>query len=192
MQKENEKLAKVEEVEDQLQQSENVQKNLKRMLTVCILLKASFKWAILSMCCLQLNFCIIQEKDGEISKLKRSLDQSLDKLKQLEVLQTTQNRLELVENEKQKLMQTNEDLSNQIFVSNERIAALEDHLSGVKATVKSVENEFSSYKEKAKAILKQKDELISSLQQGGISKRGDDANDDEDANPYVSEINALK
>ncbi|XP_021946169.1 golgin subfamily A member 5 [Folsomia candida] len=158
----------LEEFESQLRQSDRVQKNLKKMLL---------------------------DKDEEIVKLKKSLDQSLEKLQQLEVLQTTQNRLEMVEMEKQKLLQSNEELREEITGLNERTPILNGQLASMKTTLAQVESEFTNYKEKAKSILKQKDDLITSLQEesaGSSSAFTNHSKENKEESPYLSEINALK
>jgi predicted nuclease with TOPRIM domain len=94
--------------------------------------------------------------------------------------------------EKQKLLQSNEELKGEIVSINERIILLDGQLSCMKSSQTLVESEFSSYKEKAKSILKQKDDLITSLQEGSASLGRDQRRENQEDSPYLSEINALK
>lgn len=120
------------------------------------------------------------------------MDQSLEKLQQLEVLQSTQNRLETVEMEKQKLLQSNEDMKVEVSSMNDRMRVLDGQLASTKGSLNLVESEYSTYKEKAKSILKQKDDLISSLQEGPNSGFNSQKRENQEDSPYLSEINALK
>jgi len=134
----------------------------------------------------------VQKKELESAQLKQSLDHTLEKMKQLEVLRDSQNKLEFLEMEKQNLTAENDQMKNEIANYSSQFDLFESTVQAVKNSLAAVEYEFASYKEKAKSILKQKDEMISSLQSdSGISRLQSDSENGNE-NPFLPEIESLK
>lgn len=94
-----------------------------------------------------------------------------------------------MENENLKLVQSNNELNEQINALNDKLQISDNQIGSVKTTLAMLESEFGSYKEKAKSILKQKDDLITSLQEGTTNRSSITSDVD---NSFLSEINALK
>jgi chromosome segregation ATPase len=135
-------------------------------------------------------FFLLQKKDGEVSSLKAGLDQTLERMKQLELLQESQNRLEFIEMEKENLAKANDELQQQIFNLSTQVETSASAAASMKRTLATVEVEFANYKDKAKSILKQKDDLIALSHDSQGSSR--DSSQTGLDNPFLPEVNALK
>lgn len=95
--------------------------------------------------------------------------------------------------EKTKLSQNNEELKEQISTLTSQLEASGGHFSSIKNSLNTVESEFTIYKEKAKSILKQKDDLIASLQEfQGEARTAEDGSSHSVESPFLPELNALK
>ncbi|CAG7692602.1 unnamed protein product, partial [Allacma fusca] len=115
-----------------------------------------------------------EKKNAEINQLQQRLDETLEKLKGMDKLLELQNRVEHLDLENRQLASKNMELDDKTGTLNNQLIFLEKQAQSAKEALAVVENDFSVYKEKAKSILKSKDELIVSIKNQNSSSKGID------------------
>jgi chromosome segregation ATPase len=132
---------------------------------------------------------ILEEKNDEIDRLTQRLAQALEKLHTTDEVQSIQHRVAQVELENNQLQTTNVELEKVIESMRLQGETSEKQIQSLKEAASSVDKEYAVYKDKAKGILKMKDQLILSL------KKQKDSGEvgQEMADPYIlSEIGSLR
>ena len=116
----------------------------------------------------------------------------MEKLKSTDNLLQVQNRVEQLELENRKLSSRNAELEGKFESLTEQLSRAEKQAESAKEAVATIQSEFAIYKEKAKSILRSKDEIISSIKNNNNPSAHDADGPASNDSQIMAEIHSLR
>jgi len=107
---------------------------------------------------------LLTQKKEELERVSERLEQALGRLESADQSHLIKNQLEHVQLENKRLLESNEEVNQKYDQGIVQLEATLLQLQSARDSLIATENEYLTYKSKAKSILRNKDDLIVNLE----------------------------